>query len=329
MKAIVIGLGSMGKRRIRLVQKNYKNVEIVGVDSSIARREEVARQFDIEVYSDLKETCRNTSANCAFVCTPPLTHADLIGDCLNLGLHVFSEINLVADEYKRNIELAKEKNLTLFLSSTFLYRKEIEFIKNRVANEFAPINYIYHVGQYLPDWHPWESYKDFFVSHVRSNACRELFAIELPWLTDVFGEIKNFTVSSSKNTSLDIDYNDNYLLIIEHHSGAKGLLAIDVVSRQPVRNLELFSERLYIKWDGSPTGMHEYDFGEKALKSVVLYDSIDKVAEYSHTIIEDAYNDEIREFFDIINGISLNARYSFEKDYDILGIIDEIEDKHE
>ena len=35
------------------------------------------------------------------------------------------------------------------------------------------------LGQYLPDWHPWESYKSFFVSNKKTNGCRELFAIEL------------------------------------------------------------------------------------------------------------------------------------------------------
>ena len=53
------------------------------------------------------------------------------------------------------------------MSSTLQYRKEIQFIKEEVKKVSGKVNYIYHVGQYLPDWHPWENYKDFFVGDAR------------------------------------------------------------------------------------------------------------------------------------------------------------------
>lgn len=44
MKIIVIGLGSMGKRRIRLLSE-HKNVEIFGIDSQEIRCAEVMETF--------------------------------------------------------------------------------------------------------------------------------------------------------------------------------------------------------------------------------------------------------------------------------------------
>ena len=117
------------------------------------------------------------------------------------------------------------------------------------------LNYTYHIGQYLPDWHPWENYKDFFVVDKRTNGCREIFAIELPWLTEVFGNVKDIIVRKSKISSLNIDYDDNYMVILEHESGHKGMLAVDIVSRKAVRNLEVFGESLYLSWDGSAEGL--------------------------------------------------------------------------
>ncbi|MCO7111156.1 hypothetical protein NIA69_21115 [Gemmiger formicilis] len=40
-----------------------------------------------------------------------------------------------------------------------LYRRETQYIKQQVAEFGKPVHYIYHIGQYLPDWHPWENYK--------------------------------------------------------------------------------------------------------------------------------------------------------------------------
>lgn len=107
-----------------------------------------------------------------------------------MDIPVFTELNLVSDGYE---EFTKDEyDNRLFLSSTLLYRKDIQYIKDRVGEE--RVNYVYHVGQYLPDWHPWESYKDFFVGDKRTNGCREIMAIDLPWIESAFGKIVDFSV---------------------------------------------------------------------------------------------------------------------------------------
>lgn len=324
MVTMVIGLGSMGKRRSRLLKRTEGVSVIVGVDASSSRREEAGRLYGIPVFSNVDEACSSHRVDCAFVCTPPLTHSSVINDALKRGLHVFTEINLISDGYQENMALAEEKGLCLFLSSTLLYRKEISYISDSVKASGKNINYIYHVGQYLPDWHPWESYKDFFVNEKRTNACRELFAIELPWLLHTFGDILSLQVQKGNNTSLELGYPDNYLVLCTHKTGAKGLLAIDIISRKAVRNLEVFGENIFIEWDGSPTGLARLDLETKKLEPVVLYEQIDKMGQYSSTIIENAYEEEILAFFRSINGEI--PVYGFNDDLRVLSIIDKIEE---
>lgn len=245
MNIVVIGLGSMGKRRIRLIQKYNDQYKIFGIDFSEERRKASEEEYGIETYTNVDELLLKTPVDCAFICTSPLSHSGIISSCLEKNLHVFTELNLVTDEYDENTLLALENNKILFLSSTFLYRQEVKRIKQLVTESDCLLNYTYHIGQYLPDWHPWENYKDYFVGDKRSNGCREIFAIELPWLTDVFGAISKVNVMKSKISSLDIDYNDNYMVMVDHVNGHKGMLAVDVVSRKAVRNFELFGEELF------------------------------------------------------------------------------------
>ena len=47
MTIVVIGLGSMGKRRIRLVREMYPDVRICGVDAKEERRTECGELFSI------------------------------------------------------------------------------------------------------------------------------------------------------------------------------------------------------------------------------------------------------------------------------------------
>ncbi|SHL49747.1 Predicted dehydrogenase [Anaerocolumna jejuensis DSM 15929] len=324
MKVVIIGLGSMGKRRIRLIRKYDSTIIMIGIDSNSDRREASQDEYNILTYSCLEEVIGVTEIDCAFICTAPLSHHKIITSCLENGIHVFSELNLVSDGYDKNIALAKEKNLLLFLSSTFLYREEVKKIKSIVEKSGCLLNYTYHIGQYLPDWHPWENYKNFFVDNIRSNGCREIFAIELPWLLEVFGEIVTIDVAKSKISSLDINYNDNYMVILQHSSGHKGTLAVDIVSRKAVRNLEVFGEHEYLSWDGTPTGLFQYNFITNENANIELYDEIDRLENYNKFVIENAYLNEIISFFDTLQNRT-HPIYNFDKDKEILNIIDRIE----
>ena len=323
MVALVIGLGSMGRRRIRLLNQYDAGLEIIGIDNRADRREQLIRENHIRVYDSL-DNAETKDVTIAFVCTAPLAHYQIVRECLNRGWHVFSEINLVDTGYEELQRLAEEKMLTLFLSSTMLYRKEIEYLKEKVAGEGGAHSYTYHVGQYLPDWHPWENYKSFFIGDKRTNGCRELMAIEFPWIIDVFGDVGEIQAVSGKISSLAIDYPDTYQLIFRHKTGSLGMILIDLVSRKAVRNLEVFGESLYISWDGTEKGLKEYDLTCKEEKEVKLYKDARRLPEYNASIIEDAYYSEIECFMETIKGND-HPKYSYAKDSDVLHMIDRIE----
>lgn len=324
IKVVVIGLGSMGRRRIRLLKKYSQLLTMIGVDVNQTRRNMVEKEFGIETSDSFSSMLATHDIQSAFVCTPPLSHCTLIKQCLEAGLNVFTELNLVADGYEENITLSNQKQRVLFISSTFLYREEIKRIECLVEKTDCLLNYTYHVGQYLPDWHPWECYMDFFVKDKRSNGCREILALELPWLVAVFGDIQHVEVVKSKMSKLAIDYNDNYFITLFHKSGHKGSFVVDVVSRKAVRNLEVFGENLYLAWNGTPNGLTVFDYESKKDIHVNLYKEIDQLDEYSCCIVENAYLNEIIAFFELVyKGVP--PKHSFAKDKEILKLIDEIE----
>lgn len=327
MRGLVVGLGSMGKRRIRLMKSFFPDIELCGVDFSAERRDDCAVQFSINCYNSISEAAQAFLPEIGFVCTSPLSHSKIISELLELGLHVFTEINLVSDGYAQNTALAHEKNRILFLSSTPVYRKEIEFIEKSVKEAVGPLAYRYHVGQYLPDWHPWENYNDFFVGDKRTNGCREIFAIELPWIERTFGRITEVTAEKNKLTSLNLDYPDTYLVILKHNSGIIGQFTVDIVSRKAVRELDVIGENLYLVWKGTPGSLSIYDIEKKCDLPIDTYESVNRDTRYADNIIENAYVDELAAFFDTLAG-KTTRRHSFEDDERIISIIDRIEDEN-
>lgn len=324
MRIIVIGLGSMGKRRIRLLKKRQDVELLVGIDSRQERRDETRRLYGIPTVESISEAVENRIFDCAFICTSPLGHNSIIKECLQNGLHVFTEINLVADGYEENLRLAQKVERVLFLSSTFLYREETRYIHDKVQNETKPVNYIYHIGQYLPDWHPWEGYNNFFVCNKRTNGCREIMAIEMPWISEAFGEIESVSSVHNKMSGLNLDYDDNYMIHILHKNGNKGTLIVDVVCRKAVRNFTVYSENLYLTWNGTPQGLAEYNIEKKQQKDIMLYEGIEHDDNYQATVIENAYSNEIEEFFAVVRG-EKRQTYGFEKDLVTLCWLDRIE----
>ncbi len=353
MKILIVGLGSMGKRRARLIKGMRPDITLCGVDSTEARRAEAAG-LGIATYESIAaaiadgntagaansdivgningsasgEAATKTAIDAALVCTAPLTHANIITELLTAGLPVFTELNLVEDGYAKNTALAEEKNVPLFLSSTMLYRGETQFIKGEVERFWAqtgkPVRYIYHIGQYLPDWHPWENYKNFFVGDKRTGGVREIFGIDLPWLVDAFGEVASVQVQKDKISALEIDYPDSYLVTLCHKNGTKGVLAVDVVSPKAVRNFECYGEGLHLFWEGNPKALYQFNAETGEKEAVNTYASVEHDSRYSDNIVENAYVDELANFFAVLEQGDA-PRWSFAKDKGVIDLIETIE----
>lgn len=324
MKLLIVGLGSMGKRRARLARGMDASIQISGVDTTESRRTE-AEGLGITAYASIGEAVTADKFDAALVCTAPITHAGIISELLDAGLPVFTELNLVSDGYEENMKKAREKGLSLFLSSTMLYRGETQYIKRQVEAFAKPVNYIYHIGQYLPDWHPWENYKNFFVGDKRTGGVREIFGIDLPWLLDTFGPVKSLHVEKDKISQLEVDYPDSYFVTLRHENGMKGMLAVDVVSPKAVRNFECFGEGLHLFWEGNPRSLYTFDHDKGEKLPVNTYESFEHDSRYSDNIVENAYVDELANFFAVLKGAE-QPRYSFEKDLETIRLIEAIEE---
>ena len=319
MKLLIVGLGSMGKRRARLTKGIDDAIQIVGVDTAEGRRVE-AKNLGLAdaAYATIAEAVAAEHPDAALVCTAPLSHAAVIGELLDNDLPVFTELN----GYAENMAKAAAKNLPLFLSSTMLYRRETQYIKRQVTEFGKPVHYIYHIGQYLPDWHPWENYKNFFVGNARTGGVREIFGIDLPWLLDAFGDVESVTVQKDTLSDLRLPYPDSVTLLLRHKGGVQGVLAADVVSRKAVRSFECFGDGIHLFWEGNPKALYEFRDGDK--QPVDTYASFEHDSRYSDNIVENAYVDELTNFFGVLKGEE-SPKWSFEKDLKAIALMDRIE----
>lgn len=323
-KVLVVGYGSMGRRRIRLTLELYPNAKFICVDSNIERRVQVEKDGHIAATS--LEKGLEFSPDIAFVCTSPGHHAEILLRIVAAKIPVFTELNLTADKYDELLDASTKYRVPIFVSSTLVYKKQMNIFKRMADEQDKPVTYMYHVGQYLPDWHPWESYKDFFIGRKKTNGIREIMAIQLPWIVDCFGRITDVKVTHQRCTDLDIEFPDSVILSIVHENGNIGVFVVDVVARKATTHLEIIGEDIHVLWDGHNDDLMTLNMTTKELERVEVYASEEHVEGYSDNIAEEPYRDEIKEFIRAIAG--KQPRYGLQDDAYVLGIIDQIEKEY-
>lgn len=301
LRFFIVGLGSMGKRRIRnLLANNEKN--IIGFNPSPERRKEAEEKYGIKTVDDLKKI-RPEDFDVLIISSPPDTHGDYIRYAISHKKHFFVEHPTYTDGYE---EIFKNKNSGIIMapSSTLRHYAPIKMIKDflqkgRIGKILA---FQYHMGQYLPDWHPWEDYREVYFSKKETGACREMLPFELIWLNWLM-ESAPSEVSGiiTKVSDLDMDADDIALAVLKYENGILGSVLIDVISRKAVRTLRVLGTDGVLDWERFDHQIKIYDAGSKLTEVV----SVPKGnPEKGYVNEEEMYNDEIKAFLNAIYGKS-------------------------
>src|SRR5437667_7850055 len=131
MRAVGVGCGSMGKRRIR--DLCALGAEVVAFDSREDRREEVINKFGVETTASLDAALARKPEIMA-ISVPPVLHAEYARAGLRAGMHVFSEapLALTPAEAAELGELAAASGRLLAPSCTWLHHPYHKRIKQMI-----------------------------------------------------------------------------------------------------------------------------------------------------------------------------------------------------
>ena len=328
MKFLIVGLGSMGKRRIRnLNALGYK--EIAGYDPRIDRRDEASDKYNIITYDNYESALSEFKPNILIISTSPSLHMDYAIPAAEMNLHCFIEASVV--EENKIEELSKKleslKQLVISPSCTMRYHPLPVIIRELLRKEHIgkPLSFNYITGQYLPDWHPWEDINEFYVSKRETGGAREIVPFELTWLNEIFGDPIPLGCVKDKLSDMDADIDDIYLFTLRYPKNILGSISIEVLSRPTA------TREIYI------TGTHgkiSYNSSDEFVKYIKVGDKKWSEVALDHGPIEPGYvNPEepyISEIKDFLNAVKTSDRFAFpntlEKDVKILKLLTNLEE---
>jgi len=317
LKFLVVGLGSMGKRRIRNLQY-LKAGEIIGFDLREGRRREAEEKYNVKTFGGFEEAL-SENPDAVIISTPPDLHIKYALIAAQNDIHFFTEASVVSDGMDELIRLIRNKKIVAAPSCTMRFHPAIRKIKELVNSELIgkSLVFTYHSGQYLPDWHPWEDYRKFYVARRATGAAREIVPFELVWLTWVFGSVDTVSCMKGKVSDLDVDIDDVYQVLLKFREGILGHLLVDVVARAPTRVFRLLGSRGTIEWDWNRKVVRVYDAEKKAWED---YPVDEGKPEKGYIVGEGMYIEEMRAFLTAIKG-GKKYPYTFEEDRKILHLL--------
>ena len=313
----------MGKRRVRnLLKLGYD--DIIGFDPRSDRRKESIEKYKIQTFSSIEESL-SYNPKIMIISTPPDLHYVYANIAIQNNIHFFTEVNLSSIDVKKIIQkLKKKKSLIGVPSCTMLYNpviKELSKIINK-SSTGKILTVYHHFGHYLPNWHPWEDYRKFYVSKKETGAAREVVPFELIWMTHLFSGIKSVYGRIDKISNLRTNIDDIYEILIEFKNGIHCILVIDVISNPAFSETKIITEKGSILCDHN-IGLIKQNFTSKWISKKL---NMGKVAKgyKGNTGSETLYEDEIKAFLDLV---SKKKKYplSYNDELKILEVLDSIE----
>ncbi|MBF0543344.1 MAG: Gfo/Idh/MocA family oxidoreductase [Candidatus Riflebacteria bacterium] len=258
MKIAVIGLGSMGKRRVRDLLR--LNCEIVGFDISEKRARETQEIYNIKFLPSF-EKILDEKVQAVVISTPPDIHFEYYKKCFKNKISFFSEANIFCPNETWFLEQEKSSGVRAFPSATWRSHPIFHMSKEILErNGMEKVNSVhYHYGGYLPLWHPYENYWDFYAGKRKTSAAREMVPWELEWLCFVFGKVESVHAIHGQFSKWKTDIDDSYFLHLKFESGLKGTLNIELHQTAPFRIGRISCQNLALTLDLAKHEIQRYD----------------------------------------------------------------------
>ena len=305
MNFLVVGLGSMGKRRVRCLKAlGYENV--FGFDLREDRRKEVEKLYGIRTFGEINVAIKDSAPHALIISVPPDVHSTYMTLAVKHKIHFFVEASVVDTDMESIARDVASAGIVGAPSATLRFhpgiRKIADIVRDGTLGKIS--NVIYHCGQYLPDWHTYEKVSDYYVSNPVTGGAREIVPFELTWITDIFG--MPLKVSGNVRKTIDIagaeNIDDTYNVLLDYDAYL-ATITVDVVSRHATRRLTINGDARQLRWDWSRNAIDVFDPGTNSWESL-SYEMGEAAAGYNENIGENMYIDELRCFIDATAGDS-------------------------
>jgi len=287
-KALVVGCGSIGRRHAR----NLKTLGIAHLafcDNNPEALRQCNEAVPGELFPDYKEALKIYRPDFVLICTPPVYHVDEALAALQAGAHVFIEKPLSHESAGAQVLLAEagRHNRNVQVGYNLRFHPGLQILKGLIdSGKIGRVLWLnVEAGQYLPDWRPWQHYRESYSARQELGGGIILDGShELDYICWLLGWPTEVSCRAEHLSSLELDVEDSAWIYLTFPDRRRAELHLDFVQRSYTRTCKVVGETGTALWDFTSQEVRWYSAEEAGWKSIPYKFEINDmyVTEMSH-----------------------------------------------
>ena len=311
MKALFIGLGSIGQRHLRnlrevlgdsvevIAYRAKRQVPVLNHKFQVDENANLAELYNVHEFDDL-DAALNEKPDIAFITNPTSHHVDVALKAARAGCHLFIEkpIDSSIDQVDELAQLVASKGLITMVAYQLRFHPGLNQVyrwlqEKRIGNLLSAS---IRQGEYLPGYHPYEDYRISYASRKELGGGVILTQIhEFDYALWFFGFPRRIVAVGGKYSNLEVDVEDTATILMECECDGRTLpvsLTLDFLQKPPDRNCIIVGDRGKIVWDfhGGHTTFIPLEGNDK------------EVFDFSQFDRPSMFIDELRQFLNAVSG---------------------------
>lgn len=266
-RILIVGLGSIGKRHLRLAQKLLPNANI-----------HVLRHKPVTVSSDITsnyffniEDALAFKPQVVVISNPAPFHIATAQAFAKIGAHLLIEkpLSISTAGVAQLLETCRQHQSILLIGYNLRFLTSLQQYRNLLLNQNIigkVLSVRCEIGQYLPTWRPDSDYRQSVSAQQKlgGGALLEL-SHELDYLRWLFGEVDWVKAVLSKQSNLEINVEDSAHIILgfmpENTSGQQLIATVnlDFIRHDTIRLCTVIGEKSSLRWNGLTGKVTIYD----------------------------------------------------------------------
>ena len=261
MKFLIAGLGSIGRRHFRnLIALGEKDIILLRSHRATLPDDELA---GYPVETDLAEALKKHKPEAVIVANPTSLHMDSAIPAAQAGCHILLEkpVSNSLDRLDVLQKAAEKSGSRILVGFQFRYHptlnKARELIQQGALGKVLTVHV--HWGEYLPQWHPWEDYRQGYAARADlGGGVIVTLTHPLDYLRFLLGEVESLWSFNGHLSPLEMDVEDAAEIGLRFVSGAVGGVHLNYFQRPPVHRLEIVGTGGTLRWDNADGVLHHF-----------------------------------------------------------------------
>lgn len=253
MKFLIAGLGSIGRRHLRnLLALGEQDILLYRTHQS-SLPDDVLDSFLVE--TDL-EAALERHPDVVIISNPTALHLNVAIPAAEAGCHIFLEkpISHSLDGIDNLQSALLRGGGSLLVGYHFRFHPGLKHIRSLLSDAAIgqPLSVRAHWGEYLPDWHPWEDYRQSYSARsLMGGGVILTLSHPFDYLRWLLGEVASLWAFTGKLSELEISVEDTAEIGLHFSSGMIGSLHLDYNQRPPAHWLEVVGSAGSLIWNNS------------------------------------------------------------------------------